>query len=113
MLASFFWERSAFWTFCRLSGGVKIFACSHFPREKQGCITSCYSPKGLSSLHSGIKLGVRFSMCLVREMGEGLPRHLQKSEVCSFLALCTRCGELGLSKKGVVFLHCENLASYF
>lgn len=47
-VSSFFWERSAFWIFCRLAGGVKIFACGHFPREKQGCITSCYSLKAFS-----------------------------------------------------------------
>lgn len=34
MLASFFWEGSAFWTFCRLAGEVKMFACGHLPREK-------------------------------------------------------------------------------
>lgn len=99
---SFFWEGSPFWIFCRLPGGVKIFACGHFPRKKLGCIASCYSPKGPSlspsCFDSGIKLGVRFSVCLVWELGEGLPRHLQKSEFCGFLGLCRRCGEHGLSK---------------
>ena len=117
MLASFFGETSAFWTFSRLAGGSEIFACDHFPREKRGWLTSCDSPKGLSLpslFDSGIKpgAGVTFSVCLGWWLGEGLPKHLQKSEISGFLGLCRRCGEHGLSK-GMALLSCENLTSYF